>query len=88
MLNEIIENELNKFVNDPNRQDESDVIEANKVLSEICDIVRNNDKKLGIKLDDAINMDETAIGEQYFTQGFKTALKLINEIHGGAQNEM
>lgn len=84
MLKQLIQNEFDKFMNDPNRQDESDVIEANKVLSEICDIVRNNDKRLGIKLDDAINMDETAIGEQYFTEGFKTALKLIKEIHGGA----
>lgn len=84
MLNKIIENELYEFMQDPKRQKDKEVSKANKDMSELLTSLQKKDKSLGMKFDEVIAQEEAAIGAMYFREGFKTALKLINEIYGGA----
>lgn len=81
MLENIIEIELNKFMDDTNRQQSEALISAADLVSKLMEQVRNIDSNLCMDLEAAYTQEEVEYQRIYFKEGFITAFKLINEIN-------
>ena len=80
MLENIIEQELYKYMDDESRQNNDELNKAKEKISSVMELV-NADKKIKDKLDEVYTLEETVYQEMYFREGFMTALRLINEIN-------
>ena len=79
MLENIIQNELIKFSENTNRQNNDSVIDADKEIETVLEKI--SDTKLEDELENATDHLMIAYSEMYFREGFLTALKLLNEIN-------
>lgn len=79
MLESIIQNELIKFSEDISRQNNENVINANKEIETVLSKI--SDKVLEDILENATDHLMLAYSEMYFREGFLTALKLLKEIN-------
>ena len=79
MLENIIKNELIKFSEDTSRQDNDNVIEADKEIENVLSKI--SDTTIEDELENATDHLMVAYSEMYFREGFLTALKLLKEIN-------
>ena len=81
MLKEIIKNELIKFSEDTSRQTNLEVIAADSAIAEVMDKVNKSDTLLGDELENATDLLMISYADMYFAEGFKVALRLVQEIN-------
>lgn len=81
MLENIIEIELNKFMDDESRQQSEELTSATDLVNKFMGQVRNIDSNLCMDLEAAYTQEEVEYQRMYFKEGFITAFKLINEIN-------
>ncbi|MFR1908612.1 MAG: hypothetical protein ACLS28_24050 [Clostridium neonatale] len=80
MLENIIKQELFKYMDDKSRQNSDELNKAREEIASVAELI-NADNKIMYKLDEAYTLEETVYQEMYFREGFMTALRLINEIN-------
>lgn len=81
MLKEIIEREINKFMDSRDRQNSESLSKASEKVDELMKRVHKLDSELSMELEEAYTQEEVEYQEMYFKEGFITAIKLMNEIN-------
>jgi len=77
MLNTIISNEFEILIeNEPIKE----ILESNEILNELVMQIKSIDKELFINLDSEIGSNISLNSRYYFEKGFKSAVKLMNDI--------
>ena len=77
MLNTIISNEFEILIeNEPIKE----ILESNEILNELVMQIKSIDKELFINLDREIGSNISLNSRYYFEKGFKSAVKLMNDI--------
>lgn len=80
MLEEIMEMELCKFEEDGSKATSDNVEKARNKLSSLMEKIDSIDESLGRETDKVTGIIMASYGEMYFKEGFKLAIRLMNEI--------
>lgn len=80
MLENIIKQELFKYMDDESRQNNDELDKAQEEIASVVELIVA-DKKIMDKLEEAYTFKEIVYKQMYFREGFMTALRLINEIN-------